>query len=224
MSAYLIDIRHFRSSASSRDRKLHPVRRILRNHVARLGANSPSNKPLLKKKRKTLITFVSLIFTTFDRIVMPLSLIPFCPSPSSVRPFKLPRSSRISVLSTDRPVPLAPLLHSRRYSRPFRRRRRITEILKYGILLALLAPPSFTYDAVKLNFLSCRLLGVWVRSWRMEALRARDFLWLSDAQIFSLWLLQYNCVVVFLTFLYFIYLLHTYLFIIHWLRECITVD
>ena len=35
----------------------------------------------MKKKRKTLITFVSLIFTTFDRIVMPLGLIPFLLSP-----------------------------------------------------------------------------------------------------------------------------------------------
>lgn len=52
MSAYLIDIRRFRSSTSSRNRKLYPIRRILRNHVARLGANSPSNKPLLKKKKK----------------------------------------------------------------------------------------------------------------------------------------------------------------------------
>lgn len=159
MSAYLIDIGRFRSSASS-NRKLHPIRRILRNHVARLGANSPSNKPLLKKKRKTLITFVSLIFTTFDRIVMPLSLIPFCPSPTSVRPLRLPQPSRIFVLSTDRPVPRHPSPLSRRYSRPFRRRRRITEILKYGILLPLLAPPSFTYDAAKLNFLSCCLPGV----------------------------------------------------------------
>lgn len=140
MSAYLIDIRRFRSSASSRNRRLHPIRKMLRNHVARLGANSPSNKPLFKKKRKTLITFVSLIFTTFDRIVMPLSLIPFCPPfpvPPSVRPFKLPRPSRIFVLSSKRAAPRHP---SRRYSRPFRRRRRITEILKYGILLALLAP------------------------------------------------------------------------------------
>jgi len=123
---------------------------------------------------------------------MPLSLIPFCPFPPSVRSFKLPRPSRIFVLSTDRSAPLATLFHSRRYSRPFRRRRRITEILKYGILLALLAPPSSTYDAAKLNFLSCRLLRVWALvARRMEALRARDFSWLSDAQIFLL-LLQDN--------------------------------
>lgn len=122
----------------------------------------PQTSRYLKKKRKTLITFVSLIFTTFDRIVIPLSLIPFCPSSPSVRPFRLPRPSRIFVLSTDRPAPLATLRQFRRYSRPFRRRRRITEILKYGILLALLAPPSSIYDAAKLNFLSCRLPGVWV--------------------------------------------------------------
>lgn len=104
---------------------------------------------------------------------MPLSLIPFCPFSPSVRPFKLPRPSRIFVLSTDRSAPLATLFHSRRYSRLFRRRRRITEILKYEILLALLAPPSSTYDAAKLNFLSCRLLGVWalvVGEWKRYVL------------------------------------------------------
>ena len=116
---------------------------------------------------------------------MPLSLIPFCPFPPSVRSFKLPRPSRIFVLSTDRSAPLATLFHSRRYSRPFRRRRRITEILKYGILLALLAPPSSTYDAAKLNFLSCRLLGVcctravWIFSLNAKTRKPRVIWWLQ---------------------------------------------
>lgn len=98
---------HRLRAATASSPLLHPIRRILRNHVARLGANSPSNKPLLKKKkRKTLITFVSLIFTTFDRIVIPLSLIPFCPP----LPLQFVRSGSLDLPASSFFQPTDPLL------------------------------------------------------------------------------------------------------------------
>lgn len=160
MSAYLIDIRRFRSSASSRNRKLHPIRRILRNHVARLGANSPSNKPLLKKKKKNA-NYLCLI------------------NIHDIRPHRYaPQSNPFLSLSLFSSSVQAPSTfpHLRSFNRPTRSSPTFSTLVDTAVrsvdeegLRKFLNtescwrcwhPPSSIYDAAKLNFLSCRLLGV----------------------------------------------------------------
>lgn len=122
-----------------------PARRgIFRNHVVR-RCKLPQTSRYLKKKNANYLCLINIHDIRPHRYAPQSN--PFLPPPPSPPTRRFVRSSSLdlpaSSFLTDQPTPHhSP--HPRRYSRPFRRRRRITEILKYGILLAVLAPPSLS--------------------------------------------------------------------------------
>lgn len=143
----------------SRNRRLHPIRKILRNHVARLGANSPSNKPLFKKKKKNA-NYLCLI-NIHD--IRPHRYAPQSnPFLSSLSPLQFVRSSSLDLPASSFFQASAPLLATLLVDTAVRSvdEEGLRKFLNTESCWRCWHPPSSTYDAAKLNFLSSRLLGV----------------------------------------------------------------
>lgn len=149
VSAYFLDIRHSCPSATSRNHKLHPIGRFFVIMEPR-RCKLPQTSRYLKKSANYLCLIN--IHDIRPHRYAPQSNLFLAPFPSS---------SSIQISSTfyvlNRPS-LFLFIHPHRYRRPFRRRRRITGILKYESCWRMLAPSS-SLSTMRRSLILYRLLG-----------------------------------------------------------------